>query len=127
MRLQDYLNGKFYLWGERFVITKSKNPMMESFATIRDKNELTVIIEESKVNWSDVVEVEKDWRILTFDMILPFGLVGFLAMISQALTDINVSIFVISAYSTDHFLIKEKDLPKARARLESLGFKVIEK
>jgi hypothetical protein len=35
-----------------------------------------------------------------------------------------VSIFVISSYSTDHILVKKKDLPKAIKALKGLGFKV---
>ncbi len=69
----------------------------------------------------DAIEIEKDWKILTFDMILPFGLVGFMAKVSQALADEKISVFAISAYSTDHILIKEKDLNKAIKKLENLG------
>ena len=54
-------------------------------------------------------------------MVLPFGLVGFMAKVSQALADEKISIFAISAYSTDHVLVKEKDLNKAIKKLENLG------
>jgi hypothetical protein len=33
-----------------------------------------VIIEQSKYDEENVIEVEKDWKILTFDMVLPFRL-----------------------------------------------------
>ncbi|HII14941.1 MAG TPA: ACT domain-containing protein, partial [Nanoarchaeota archaeon] len=65
--------------------------------------------------------IEKGWKILTFDMTLPFGLTGFMAAVSKVLADANISIFAISAYSTDHILIKETDLKKAKAQLEKLG------
>ena len=58
---------------------------------------------------------------LTFDMALPLELVGFLSKISKALADRNISIFVISAYSTDHILVKEKDLAEAIAAFSQLG------
>ena len=68
-----------------------------------------------------MIEIEKDWKILTFDMILPFELVGFLAKISKVLTDEKIPIFAISAYSTDHLLIKVKDLKKTEEKLKGLG------
>jgi hypothetical protein len=60
-------------------------------------------------------------------MVLPFGLVGFLARVSRALADEKVSILAISAFSTDHILVKESDLPRAIKKLQSLGFVVEER
>ena len=82
MHLESYFkNGKVRIWKETFAIIKSKKPYPNAFANIIDKNETTVIIEQSKYNDEDVIEIEKDWKILTFDMVLPFGLVGFLAKV----------------------------------------------
>lgn len=53
-------------------------------------------------------------------MVLPFGLIGFLAKVSKILADEKIPIFVISAYSTDHILVKEKDLARAEEKLKSL-------
>ncbi len=116
-----------YVWKETFAVIKSKKSYLEAFANILDKNETTVIIDQSKFNENDVIEIEKDWKISTFDMVLPFGLVGFLAKVSKILADEKISIFVISAYSTDHILVKEKDLVKAKEKLENLGCIVKEK
>ncbi|RLG17810.1 ACT domain-containing protein [Nanoarchaeota archaeon] len=122
MRPEDYFkNGKVYVWKEKFSIVKSKRPIRDAFAVIRDKNEITVIAEESKIDPEDVIEREDDWRIITFDMVLPFELVGFLAKVSQALAEEGISIFAVSAYSTDHILVKEEDLKKAVKKLEELG------
>ncbi|MCJ7790676.1 MAG: ACT domain-containing protein [Candidatus Atribacteria bacterium] len=122
MHLENYFkNGKVYIWKETFAIIKSKKPYPNAFANIIDKNETTVIIEQSKYNDEDIIEIEKDWKILTFDMVLPFGLVGFLAKVSKMLADENISIFVVSAYSTDHILVKEKNLTRAEEKLKELG------
>ena len=86
-----------------------------------------MIIEQSKYNDEDVIEIEKDWKILTFDMILPFGLVGFIAKVSQVLADEKIPIFAISAYSTDHILVKEKYLARTEKKLKELGCVVEEK
>jgi len=122
-----FKNSKVYVWKETFAIIKSKKPYPNAFANIIDKKETTVIIEQSKHNDEDIIEIEKDWKILTFDMVLPFGLVGFLAKVSKVLADEKIPIFAISAYSTDHILVKEKDLARAEEKIEDLGCIVEEK
>ena len=128
MSLENYFkNGKVYIWKETFAIIKSKKPNPNAFVNIIGKNETTVIIEQSKYNNKDVIEIEKDWKILTFDMVLPFGLVGFMAKVSKVLADEKILIFAISAFSTDHILVKEKDLARAEEKLKELGCVVEEK
>lgn len=123
--MDDYFdNGKVYVWKETFAVVKAKSHVPGAFAVIHDKSEITAIIEQSKVRDEYVIEIEKDWRMLTFDMVLPFDLVGFLAGILKAMAEEKISIFAISAYSTDHILVKERDLAKAIVRLEKLGFSV---
>ncbi len=128
MDLENYFkNGKVYIWKETFAIIKSKKVYPNAFVNIIGKNETTVIIEQSKYNNKDVIEIEKDWKILTFDMVLPFGLVGFMAKVSKVLADEKILIFAISAFSTDHILVKEKDLARAEEKLKELGCVVEEK
>ncbi len=127
MKLSNLIkNCKFYIWNENFAIVKAKRTRPDAFANIIDKNEITLVIEQGKVNKKEVIEIEKNWKILTFDMVLPFGLVGFLATVSKALADERISIYVISAYSTDHILIRKKDIMKAKRKLRKLGCKAVE-
>ena len=122
-----FKNSKVYVWKESFAIIKAKKAYPNAFANIIDKNETTVIVEQSKYDGKNVIDIEKDWKILTFNMVLPFGLVGFLAKVSKVLADEKIPIFAISAYSTDHILVKEKDLIKAEEKLKELGCVVEEK
>ena len=123
INLENYFkNGKIYLWKETFAIIKAKKSNFNAFANIIDKNEITVIIDQLKYVPENVIEMEKDWKILTFDMILPIELVGFLAKVTKVLTDEKISIFAISAYSTDHILVKKKDLKRAKEKLKELGY-----
>jgi len=122
-----FKNGKAYIWKETFAIIKSKKTYPNAFTNIIAKNETTVIIDQSKYDEENVIEIEKDWKIVTFDMVLPFGLVGFLAKVSKVLADEKIPIFAISAYSTDHILVKEKDLIKAEEKLKELGCAIEEK
>ena len=120
--LEKYFkNGKIIVRHETYAVVKARKPVTGSFANIIDDNEVTVIIDQSEYREENVIEIEKDWKILTFDMVLPFGLVGFLAKVSQLLAEEKIPIFVISAYSTDHILIKKKDLEIAKKKLKMLG------
>ena len=58
--------GKVYAWKETFVMIKARKAFVNAFTNIVDKNETTVIIEQSKYNDEDIIEIEKDWKILTF-------------------------------------------------------------
>ena len=128
MNLENYFkNGKIYVWKETFAIIKAKKADFNAFANIIDKNEITVIIDQLKYVPENVIEMEKDWKILTFDMILPIELVGFLAKVTKVLTDEKISIFAISAYSTDHILVKKKDLKRAKEKLKELGYIIEDK
>ncbi|MEA3454009.1 MAG: hypothetical protein U9R12_03645 [Candidatus Caldatribacteriota bacterium] len=67
MDLENYFkNGKIYVWEKTFAIIKAREPNPNAFANIIDKNEITVIIEQSKYDEENVIEIEKDWKILTF-------------------------------------------------------------
>jgi hypothetical protein len=126
MKLDQYFkNRKFYVWKESFAIVKLKKPLPNAFAVIKDKNEITCVIEQSKIkDRKSIIKIENSWRIITFDTILPFGLVGFIAKISKALAEEGISIFIISAFSADHILIKNQNLKKTINKLENLGFKI---
>lgn len=106
----------------KYAIIKTTKPIKNAFANINDKREITVIIEQSKIK--NTSKIQKDYRLITFDMILPFNMVGFIAKISKSLAKAKIPIFVISAFSTDHILIKDKYLNKAIIKLKSLGFEV---
>jgi hypothetical protein len=123
MALKDFLkNGKFFIWDETFAIIKAKRTYPDSFANIIDKNEITVITNQGRLDKKDILEIENNYKILTFDMVLPFGLVGFLAAVFKEFAEADISVFPVSAYSTDHILIKEEDLGKAVEILTKLGF-----
>src|SRR3989344_1290165 len=111
MKADDYFKqGKVCVWKETFAVIKSKKTDGRAFANIIDKKEITLIINQSLYDEQNVISISKDWKLLTFDMVLPFELVGFLAKISVALAENNISIFALSSYSTDHILVKKKDL-----------------
>lgn len=122
MKTKDiFKKGKVYVWKEKFAVVNAKRSMPGAFAVIKDKAETTVVIQQSKVVKKDVIKIEQGWRVITFDMILPFSLVGFMAIVSKALADKGISIYAISAYSTDHVLVKETKIVEAVKALRALG------
>ena len=125
MELEDYFkNAKAYIWDETFAMIKSKKIYDNAFANISDKDEITVIIDQTKIVEEDVIKIEKDWKIITLDVVFPADVVGVTAKIATALAKAGVTIMPIAAYSRDHFLVKEKDLEKAKKTFEEIGIKV---
>ena len=123
--LRDYFRqGRILVAAETYAIVKSRRACSDAFAIIRDANEVSSVVEESRLRNQKVLGIESEWRRITFDMILPFSLVGFFAHVSGALAREGISIFTISSYSTDHIFVKDKDLDRAVKALEKLGFSV---
>jgi hypothetical protein len=91
----------------------------EIFAIIKDKNEVTVIAKEGCVLRS--ISEEKFFKLVTFDVTLPFDLTDFLSHVSALLASKNIPIFAVSAYSTDHVFVREADLDGAVEVLEKDG------
>lgn len=52
-------------------------------------------------------------RLIRFDTVLDFSVVGFIAEISRALAEADISILSISTYSTDAVLVHESRLDEA--------------
>jgi hypothetical protein len=105
-----------------YAVARTSEALPGSFAVIDDGNEITVVVERSKLREKNVLQVETDWRLLTFDVVLPFDTIGFLAKVSGALADAKVPILVFSGFSTDHLLVREKDLTATLAKLREMGF-----
>jgi len=130
MKPEDWFkNAKAYFWEESFAIIKSNQTYPEAFANITDQNEITVIIDQNKLrntrypehNNKKMSALEKNWKILTLDVVFPLNAVGILARIAGILAEKGISIMAISAYSRDHFLIREENMDKAILALESIG------
>lgn len=86
---------------------------------ITDGREISVIAEADLE--LDYISQEKPLRIISFDTKLPFDLIGFLAYITKLLADQDISIFALSAFSTDHLFMKEKYLERAVEVLKENG------
>lgn len=129
MKLSEFRkkeNMRFRVDRNRYIIAKLKEvPKFsnEIFAVIRDNKEVTVIAKEG-LELQPISE-EKFFGLITFDVTLPFDLSGFLSHVSRLLASKNIPIFAISAYSTDHVLVREEDLGSAVLILEKNRMKKV--
>ncbi|MCG3161785.1 MAG: hypothetical protein JMDDDDMK_02994 [Acidobacteria bacterium] len=85
---------------------------VEDFVSMtRDKEEITLIVAEDV--WRKLAArfpgaaVQEGRRMIRFDTVLDFSVVGFIAEISRALADADISILSISTYRTDAVLVHE--------------------
>ncbi len=88
-----------------------------SFMLLKDEHEVTLLLDEE--DWGTMrhaardARVEGDFRLLTFDLMLDWKVVGFLAHVTRILADAGVSCGALSAFSRDHLLVKQDDLGTA--------------
>lgn len=123
--LREYFrNGRAVVAPGTYAIVKTKRALVNALAVIKDDRETTCIIDESKLGAQKFLGFEGDWRMITFDMVLPLSLIGFFAAVSGALAEAGVNIFTISAYTTDHVFVKDQKLETAIQALEKLGLSV---
>ncbi|WP_276272913.1 ACT domain-containing protein [Haloarcula litorea] len=118
----DYLDGAtVWVAAPTYAVCRTDDPPADAFAVVRDESETTAVVPESHPAVAAAEAATGGWRRLTFDLELPFDLVGFLAAVASALSEADVAVFVVSAYSTDHVLVDEADLDAALAELDGLG------
>nr|WKN38548.1 ACT domain-containing protein [Tunicatimonas sp. TK19036] len=121
MNPQDFLHHcPVEVWPATYAVVKAKWVPDTFIMVFKDHEEITVVVKEEDLNDEWVLTAEQGWKMLSFRVTLPFELTGFLAVVSQALAEKHISIFALSAYSTDHLLIKQSDMSKAIDVLQSL-------
>lgn len=87
------------------------------FMIFRDQREVTFLLEED--DWLRIrhaardARIERGFRMLTFDMELPWNVVGYLAQVTEILAAAQISVGALSSFSRDHLLIKQEDLGNA--------------
>jgi len=93
------------------------------YSITKTKDELSVVTYQTD-SLSEKINVSKDWRILEVAGSLDFSLIGIIAEISNILKGEKISIFTISTYDTDYFLVKKRDLNNAINALRDRGHKI---
>jgi hypothetical protein len=91
-------------------------------AVIRTTDELTIVCPLAAI--PAAVTSEGPFRALAVRGPLDFALTGVLASLAAPLAQDGISIFVLSTFDTDLLLVREHDLPAARASLEAAGHRI---
>ena len=94
----------------------------EFLCVTRTASELSIVCEDSDVPAKN--HAERGRRLLRIEGTLAFSLSGVLASVVSPLADAQISIFAVSTYDTDYLLVREADLNRAVAALESAGHTV---
>jgi len=116
--------GTFFLVSLRFEdwLKLLENPELSPretspFMLLRDAHEVTLLLDE--VDYSRIryairdAKVVGNFRLVTFNLELDWNVVGYFALIAKILAEAEIPIGAISAFSRDHLLVKQEDLPKA--------------
>lgn len=91
--------------------------MTAPFMIFKDKFETTLLLDE--IDFETLAfaireaKTERNFRLLTFDLVMDFSVVGFLAEVSRILAEAEISIVALSAFSRDHILVKQADLARS--------------
>jgi hypothetical protein len=94
----------------------------EPFGTvIADKDEVSLVIPvdayEEFQGRLPGARVSAPMRLLTFDLVLPMEMTGFMALVSGLLAEADIPIMPIAAFERDHLLIEASQIANALAVL----------
>lgn len=89
----------------------------------KTNEELSLVVPDDIYIEAD--ECDDGWRALEVLGPLQLSMIGIMADIGNVLAQAKVSIFVVSTFETDFFLVKDADLENAAHSLDAGGYKVI--
>ncbi len=90
------------------------------YSISRTDEELSIVCEQDIE--IDSAKTSADWSCIKVIGPLDFSLTGILAGISSTLADAKISLFAISTYDTDYFLVKSRELPNTLYTLKNAGY-----
>lgn len=93
------------------------------YSITRTKKELTIVCPQSVIP-SDC-EYDSNWRCFRIDGSFDLNQVGVISSLAAPLAQAGVSIFVVSSYDTDYFLVTGEKVEKAIAVLSDNGHLIV--
>ena len=90
------------------------------FSITKTDDELSIVCDAHLSVSSE--KSESGWACIKVLGPLDFALTGILAKISNILAEAEISIFALSTYDTDYFLVKSNTLPAAKKALEKTDY-----
>ena len=93
------------------------------YSLTRTEAELTIVCPEAHLAPGTTSDV--GWRCFKVRGLLDFSEIGIIFSVTRPLAENGVSVFVISTFNTDYFMVKENDLAKAVEALTAEGHQVL--
>ena len=93
------------------------------YSITKTKDEISVVTAQNDLLSSDIV-CNKEWRLIKIEGPLDFSLVVVISDVYAIFKSKNISIFALSTYDTDYFLVKQIDLDIGIQALIENGHKV---
>ena len=90
---------------------------------VRTADELSIVCDQAAVPEDQLAE--RDWRALRLEEPLGFTQVGVIATVADLLADARVSLFCVSTYETDYFLVRAWDIEHAVDAISHGGHHII--
>ena len=88
----------------------------------RDARESTVVCQQRLV--PPHITAARNWKCFQVDGVLDFSLVGIISSLTSALAVNNISVYVVSTFSSDYLLIREADLENAIQAWQNAGHEI---
>jgi uncharacterized protein len=115
----------FIVLKDNYVVCRFKNDAdipqwverSDFYSETRTSDELSIVCKQSDSVTNDCV-AKTGWRISKIQGFLDFSLIGIIAEISGIFKENNISVFTVSTYNTDYFLIQDQHLGRAIEALE---------
>ncbi len=111
-------------WTEVLSDPAASPRMSAPFMIFKDPFEITLVLDEtdlgSLTRAVPEAQTERGYRLLTFDVVLGFGITGVLAEITRVLALHGIPVLALSSFSRDHLLIKQVDLARSLIALGEL-------
>ena len=87
------------------------------FGTLRDNDELSLMMEQAYWETAprnlQAASVSPIYKRITFDIVLEFDVVGYLAVMTKVLASDKIAILALSAFSRDHIFVQKPDFNRA--------------
>ena len=88
-------------------------------------DEISLVCETGRIP-ENATAVQRGFSGFTICGLLDFSLVGVIAGIADILAKARISIFVVSTYNTDYFLVPAAERDRTAALLRDAGYRIIE-
>lgn len=110
---------------QRLALQLLVNTQASFFQCVVEPQEVTLVLPEHI--WRELepafphAREQLSFRLLQFNHDLPDDLVGFMAVVADALAQAGVPLLAVCSFSRDSLLVREDDLPTAIQALEQLS------